>query len=181
MKLRVKPVHKPLIRAAVLAVALVGTAWLAVHAPALEDDAQPAVDAVDRAPRSAQERRPADARGSEAAEKAAEILELRPRTMTAETRALFASISWAPPARPAAPPPPPPPPTAPALPFSFVGKRHDGTAWEVFVNRGEQTIILREAQVIDGQYRIDSIKPPLMTVTYLPLDEKQSLAIGAAE
>lgn len=110
-----------------------------------------------------------------------EILPLRPRTVSAETRALFASTSWAPPPPAAKPPPPPPPPTAPALPFKYVGKQWTGELWEVFVSRGEQTLVLREKQTIEAAYRIDSIKPPKMVLTYLPLDEQQTMDIGTGE
>jgi hypothetical protein len=109
-----------------------------------------------------------------------EILALRPRTVSAETRALFAATSWAPPP-PKAEPPPQPPPTAPALPFRYLGKQWTGELWEVFVSRGEQTLLLRENQTVEATYRIDSIKPPQMVLTYLPLNEQQTMNIGAAE
>jgi hypothetical protein len=113
-----------------------------------------------------------------------DILELHSRTAdSASLKALFAAAAFVPPPpRPAkAAPvvlPPPPPPTAPPLPFTFVGKRFDSGRWEVFVNRGEQTLIVRAGQTIDANYRVDSIQPPRMVLTYLPLDEKQTLNIG---
>ncbi len=76
---------------------------------------------------------------------------------------------------------PPPAPTAPPLPFIFVGKHHDGTRWEVFVSRGEQTLILRAGQNIDANYRVESVAPPRMVITYVPLDEKQTLNIGSPQ
>jgi hypothetical protein len=112
------------------------------------------------------------------------ILALQPRALSAETKALFAATSWAPPppkALPPTPPPPPPPPTAPPLPFRFVGKQWTGELWEVFVSRGDQTLVLREKQTIEAAYRVDSIKPPNMVMTYLPLNEPQTMNIGSTE
>ena len=115
-----------------------------------------------------------------------EILELQTRNGSSESlKSIFAAAFVPPPPRPvkaALPPPPPPPaPTAPPLPFTFIGKRFDGARWEVFVNRGEQTLILRAGQTIDTSYRVESIQPPRMVLTYLPLDEKQTLHIGGTQ
>jgi len=35
--------------------------------------------------------------------------------------------------------------------------------------------------VIDGMYRIDTIAPPTLTVTYLPLNQVQQLNIGVMD
>jgi hypothetical protein len=130
-----------------------------------------------------------------------EILELRVRTASSENlKSLFAAANFAPPRpvavaapRPApaasvavvaAPPPvvaPAPAPTAPPLPFIFVGKHFDGNRWEVFVSRGEQTLILRAGQIIDANYRVETVAPPRMVITYVPLDEKQTLNIGSPQ
>jgi hypothetical protein len=110
-----------------------------------------------------------------------EILELRPRVATAiKGNSLFATTAWVTPPKPA-PAPPPPPPRAPQLPFSFIGKRFDGARWEVYVSRGAETLILHENDVVDGTYKVEQIRPPQLSVVYLPLNEKQSLAIGPAE
>lgn len=94
---------------------------------------------------------------------------------------LFGDQTWAPPPPPPAPPPkpmPPPPPTAPPLPFTYLGKKVEDGMWEVYLSRGEQTFIVRVQTVIDGIYRADSIKPPTLSLTYLPLNQVQTLAIG---
>jgi hypothetical protein len=77
------------------------------------------------------------------------------------------------------PPPPPPPPTAPPLPFTFIGKSVGDGAWEVYLARGDRTYVVREkGAVIDGTYRVESIAPPVLTLTYLPLNQVQQLNIG---
>ena len=109
--------------------------------------------------------------------------------------AVFGSQSWVPPPPPpaaaqAAPPPPPPavvkappppPPMAPPLPFTFIGKSVGGGAWEVYLARGDRTYTARTNEVIDGTYRVDAIAPPILRLTYLPLNQVQQLNIGVFE
>ena len=101
--------------------------------------------------------------------------------------ALFGSHNWTPaplpPVRPlpVPPPPPPPPPTAPPLPFTYLGKKAEDGQWEVYLARGEQTFIVREKGTVENMYRVDSINPPNMSLTYLPLNQTQNLQIGGAD
>jgi len=94
----------------------------------------------------------------------------------------FGRQDWTPPPPPPPPPqpaPPPPPPTAPPLPFTFIGKSVGDGAWEVYLARGDRTYVVREkGAVIDGTYRVESIAPPVLTLTYLPLNQVQQLNIG---
>jgi hypothetical protein len=53
--------------------------------------------------------------------------------------------------------------------------------WEVFLSRGDETLIVREGQTIESSYRIDAVKPPNLTLTYLPLGEQQQLRIGETD
>jgi hypothetical protein len=119
------------------------------------------------------------------------ILVLRPRETligsagnTAAKDGLFANHSWTPLPPPPPPPPkpvPPPPPGAPPLPFTYLGKKIEDRQWEVFLARGEQTYIVRDQTVIDGAYRVESIRPPILSLTYLPLSQVQTLNIGGTE
>jgi hypothetical protein len=97
-------------------------------------------------------------------------------------RVLFGSQNWNP---PAPPPPvqavntaPPPPPMAPPLPFKLIGKSVGSGVYEVYLARGEQVYLVREKTTIDGTYRVDKIAPPMLTLTYLPLNQVQQLNIG---
>ena len=96
---------------------------------------------------------------------------------------VFQSQNWTPP-----PPkmavtaaPPPPPPMAPPLPFVYLGKVAADGAWEVFLSRADKTYIVRTNTVIDGAYKVVTIAPPVMTLTYLPLNQVQQLNIGVFE
>jgi len=98
--------------------------------------------------------------------------------------AVFGSQSWVPPPPPPAAAqavPPPPPPMAPPLPFTFIGKSVGDGVWEVYLARGDRTYTARTNEVIDGTYRVDAIAPPILRLTYLPLNQVQQLNIGVFE
>ncbi len=97
--------------------------------------------------------------------------------------ALFASKNWTPAPKPVAVQAQvaPPPPMAPPLPFSYLGKSLGDGQWEVYLARGERTFIVRVGVVIDGTYRVDAITPPMLSITYLPLNQVQQLNIGVLD
>jgi hypothetical protein len=94
---------------------------------------------------------------------------------------LFGSQTWTPPPPPPPKPAPPPPPTAPPLPFTYLGKKVEDNTWEVYLARGDQTFIVRQQTVIEDTYRVDSIKLPTISLTYLPLNQVQTLTIGGID
>lgn len=92
---------------------------------------------------------------------------------------LFASRSWVPPPAPmpvqvvAAPTP-----VAPPLPYVYMGKKFEDGAWEVYLARGELSFVVRAGNDLEGLYRVLEVRPPILTLKYLPLGEQQLLAIG---
>ena len=98
----------------------------------------------------------------------------------------FAPKSWLvaappppPPPLPVVLPPPAPPPQAPPLPFKYVGVLHvspDHTLW--YLLSGERLIIAATGEVIDNTHRIDGADAGQLRFTYMPLAQRQSLAIG---
>ncbi|PHV27045.1 hypothetical protein CSQ93_16535 [Janthinobacterium sp. BJB426] len=95
---------------------------------------------------------------------------------------VFQSQNWnPPPPKMAVTAAPPPPPMAPPLPFVYLGKAAADGAWEVFLSRADKTYIVRAHTVIDGAYKVVTIAPPVMTLTYLPLNQVQQLNIGVSE
>lgn len=117
------------------------------------------------------------------------IAALRPRadlfvSAGGERHELFGGKPWAPPLPSAAPAQaevPPLPPMAPSIPFTYLGKKSADGTWEVYLARGDETLIVHEQTVIDATYRVDAIKPPSMTLVYLPLKLVQTLNIGSAD
>lgn len=165
----------------------------AAPAPVAAPASAPAT-APDSAPAAAPAAVPATAsaragKGAPAADVA--ILRLLPRAqlvgeqgdaVVAGADGMFGTQSFTPPPPPPAKPPPPPPPMAPPLPYTFIGKAVSDGAWEVFLARGpDRTLIVRNQMVLDGAYRVDAIAPPVMKLTYLPLNQVQQLNIGVAD
>ncbi|MGG1945576.1 hypothetical protein AB1286_12270 [Trinickia sp. NRRL B-1857] len=76
---------------------------------------------------------------------------------------------------------PPLPPPIPPMPFTYIGKKAAEGAWEVYLARGNETLIVRAQTVIDSTYRVVSIEPPTLSLLYLPLNAVQTLNIGSAD
>lgn len=95
----------------------------------------------------------------------------------------FAGKSWYVP-----PPPPPPPkvqevprPTAPPLPFRYMGRmQEEGGQAVVYLTQGRRAYSVSMGDTIDGTYRLESISPSQIVLTYLPLDTRQTLNTGSA-
>lgn len=92
----------------------------------------------------------------------------------------------------ALPPPPPPPPSqnraevapmAPPFPHQWVGRFDDepsGGAKAVrraVISGSVSTWVAREGDVIEGQWRVDQIQERLIRLTYLPLQQSQTVAM----
>lgn len=162
----------------VLGLALAGAAGVVLFGDGTPQDAvvEPAARPATIAPAARRPAKPAPAADSA-------ILRLVPRAALVDASPdpgadAFATRNWTPPPPPAPPEPPPPAPVAPPLPFTFIGKSLEEGAWEVYLAKGERTYVVRTKDVVDGSYRVDSIRPPLMTLTYLPLGQVQQLNIG---
>lgn len=105
-------------------------------------------------------------------------LQALPAPPDEDAAGLFAAASWEPPAKPA---PPPPPPSAPPLPYRYLGKKSDGGRWEVFLAAGDEVRVAHAREQLDERYRVEAIQPPTLTLTYLPLNQPQTLDIGSPE
>ena len=81
-------------------------------------------------------------------------------------------------ARKNAPPPQPAKPQAPPLPFVYMGKLVDDGETTVFLTKDNRNYILRQGDTVDGVYRVDKIDERAVSLTYLPLKIKQTLALG---
>lgn len=96
----------------------------------------------------------------------------------------FAGKSWY------VPPPPPPPspkiqetpkPTAPPLPFAYMGRmQEEGAQAVVYLTQGARAHSVSQGDTIDRTYRLESISPTQLVLTYLPLGIRQTLSIGSA-
>jgi hypothetical protein len=169
----------PRSRTLILLAALLATLLAVFFAPSADGPVQPSQEEAVSAPRSEKaaeaERRPAAAR---------RLLPLKRTALEQEPGDLFQVDR----------PPPPlpdqmtssagsPAPVAPPLPYTYMGRMVEEGDFSVFLLRQgqEKPYIVRTGDVLDGQYRVEAIRPPIVEFTYIPLGQKQALHIGSVE
>lgn len=160
---------------AALAITLLAVAYVSQQDEAASDDAPVA-------PRAA--RNPGAAGARAAAPAAADdALAVAPARAAAEVgRDLFAPHSFLPPPPPASTrPAPPPPPMAPPLPFRYQGRMTEGSATVVFLTHGERVLVARQGDLLNNQYRVESVGPTAITFLFEPLKQRQTLSTGNAK
>lgn len=119
-----------------------------------------------------------------------DVSKLGQRKFNALAGELFVSTTWAPKqpqvnlqeqaaiAAQVAKSAPPPAPTAPPLQFKYAGKAiADNETW-VFLSESGENLIAKIGGKINDKYRLDSINDDAITMTYLPLNAKQTLTIN---
>ncbi len=72
---------------------------------------------------------------------------------------------------------PPPPPMAPRFPYPWVGRFNDEAARRAVLSGPQSTWVVSEGDVIESQWRVDAIKERRMTLTYLPLNQQQTVGM----
>ena len=75
-------------------------------------------------------------------------------------------------------PPPPPPPQAPPLPFVYMGRLNEEQSTTVFLSAGDRNLVVKPGDVIDSTYKVEQVTDSAVVLTYLPMNQQQSLAIG---
>lgn len=73
---------------------------------------------------------------------------------------------------------PQPLPTIPVLPFTYIGKLGQDGRYTVFLTMNGKSSAVKKGDVLAQLYRIEDIQPPMMTLTYLPTNIKQTMQIG---
>ncbi len=119
-----------------------------------------------------------------------DVSKLGQRKFNALAGELFVSTTWAPKqpqvnlqeqaaiAAQVAKSTPPPAPIAPPLQFKYTGKAiADNETW-VFLSESGENLIAKIGGKINDKYRLDSINDDAITMTYLPLNAKQTLTIN---
>lgn len=171
-------------RHAILTLALLASAALVMFGDTEPDVA--IVESVERTAPAVSATPPAATAAPAAAGGAHTVMRLVPRDELlggagTDDGGAFHTRNWnpPPPEQPTSPPPPPPAPTAPAIPFVFIGKTLGEGKLDVHLSQGDRIHTVHAGDVIDGVWRIDAVAPPMMTITYLPLNQAQTMNIGA--
>lgn len=77
---------------------------------------------------------------------------------------------------------PPPKPVAPPFPYHYFGSMTNIEGSKTFyLQRGEDLVAISAKQVLDRDYRVESVDDRQVVVLYLPLEEKTVLTIQTAE
>ncbi|SEN67331.1 hypothetical protein SAMN05428959_102852 [Duganella sp. CF517] len=128
---------------------------------------------------------PAEISAAEMAPAPGVDLQIHSRVADDELGNVFAKQSWAPqsplkvmaeqtaPPRQGATPSGPPP-----LPFQFMGRFTDDGKTAYFLQIDGQNVVARPGEKINDSYLLDSVSGDTMNFIYLPLNQKQSLAVG---
>lgn len=67
------------------------------------------------------------------------------------------------------------PPGPPPLPFQFVGQMNDSADQVVYLARGEQALLARTGETLEGTYKVLAITPLQIEFEHLPTGQKQAL------
>lgn len=70
---------------------------------------------------------------------------------------------------------------APTMPYKFVGQMDDGGRVVVYLSRGEQVLLARLGEIVEGEYKVVSITPSEVTFEYLPAGTTQILSIHVTQ
>lgn len=174
-------------------VVLVGVGLIVERTASMAGDESAAAEPVlrarqDRGASVALEGRRAAASAASPAQIQLDRLEARQRTLDgADDRSLsraaqsplFASVSWPPPAPARAPVRAPPKPVAPAFPYAYVGSLLDEGVRTVFFSKGDRVLAIKAGDTVDAAYRVEQMNDKQMQLTYLPLDQGLTVALGA--
>ncbi|MCC7597261.1 hypothetical protein IGS61_07170 [Janthinobacterium sp. FW305-129] len=66
----------------------------------------------------------------------------------------------------------------PPLPFHFLGRFVDEGKAAYFLQAGERNVVARPGDTLEERYRFDGVVQGALQFTYLPLNLKQTLAVG---
>jgi hypothetical protein len=70
-------------------------------------------------------------------------------------------------------------PRAPLMPYRVAGQVVRDDMPQVVLARGERVMIVREGEILDGGYRVESIRPDGVTLVYTALDARETLSFSS--
>lgn len=165
----------------VLAVSLLATLWAALQSSPEEASAQEALVA----PRKAAVRAVSPANSASSATGA---WPAAPAARAPWPR-LLQVAAWGPPPPPPAPvatkaPPPADdapagPPPAPPFPYTLIGRLEDGPLTQALLSSPRRTLGVKANDVIDGQWRVNSVDAAGLNLTWLPGGQTVTLTLTA--
>lgn len=118
-------------------------------------------------------------------EESDDVQAIQLRILPEEFVPVFQTVRWAPEApsekkavASVESPSEPPPPSAPPLPFKMLGRYVEDDTEIVFLQYKDQSVAVQVGDLIDDLYRVENLVDGVLTLRYVPLGEKQTLAVG---
>src|ERR1043166_8817244 len=108
---------------------------------------------------------------------------LERRRAAAKVEDLFAATTWNPPPPRQVPQRPllPPMPSLPPFPYAVAGRVEDADGPMIVFMKQNQDFVVRLGDTLEHAYRVEAIDAQAVTLTYLPLNLKQVVAITALQ
>ncbi len=114
----------------------------------------------------------------------ADVLAIQPRTLPDESEAVFrvdrTPVPQAAPVNSAPTELLPPPPQAPPLPLKVLGRYIEDGKTKFFLQYNDQNLVVQVGDSIADLYRVESLSGGVLTLRYVPLNQTQTLEVGAA-
>ena len=114
-----------------------------------------------------------------------DVLAIHLRILPEEFVPVFQTARWTPEAIPekkavasVESPSEPPAPSAPPLPFKMLGRYLEDDTEIFFLQYKDQSLAVQVGDSIDDLYRVENLADGVLTLRYMPLGEKQTLAVG---
>jgi hypothetical protein len=115
-----------------------------------------------------------------------DVLRIRPRDADEDDDGakVFASTQWTPVlAKTVAAPANATPPVSadtqlPPLPFKLLGRYQEDGQDLVFLQFNDQNLVVRVGDTIADHYKVQSLKGPMLTLLYTPLNQPQTMDVG---
>lgn len=177
----IKLAPRQLTLAAALALTLAAVAWVATHEDnSAGDDLALTTDKPRGSGKQASQQESA---ASLSQNKALALKQNQPAGAETQIVDLFKPHAWY------VPPPPPPPtpvnvaeqaPVAPPIPFVYLGRLDEAGHAMVFLTRNNLVLSAAQGEMLDSQYRLDTVNAGSLVITYLPLNTKQTIVIKGA-
>ncbi|MGZ5198325.1 MAG: hypothetical protein ACXWC4_01010 [Telluria sp.] len=74
-----------------------------------------------------------------------------------------------------------PPPPPPVLPFKVLGQMVDGADQVVYLKNGEQVLLARSGDVLEGAYRVVTVSPTQIEFESIASGLRQSLPLSSQD
>ena len=72
-----------------------------------------------------------------------------------------------------------PRPSAPAMPYRIAGRLRAHSGTQVFLARGDEVFPIRENDLLDGQYRVESLGSTQVVLVHVPTSTRETLDFGS--